>query len=161
MSRPPPNTAAKAWAGACTSLRSYETDGQIASGDVLDQLIEWRMSDLRYYTSTHNKGQGIMQRQWTIEARADFADKDKNETITQAVREAAVHINAVLALLSDGQKPQVVAFSDDFFAGHEDIALLPDTLGMAIKEHNGGAAAEPISDEMAQAFRDMQHDKAE
>lgn len=101
-----------------------------------------------------------MQKQWTIEARADFADREKNEAIDEAVRRAAVHINATIALLSDGIKPQVVAFSDDFFAGHNDIALLKDTLGAALEEHRDAAGEEaPVSSEMMAAMSEMQHDK--
>jgi len=74
------------------------------------------------------------------------------------VRRAAVHINAQIALLSDGIKPEVVCFSDDFFIGKENIALLKDTLGDAIREYGGGEETQ-ISDEMLQTVRDMQHDK--
>lgn len=98
-----------------------------------------------------------MQRQWTIEARADFADQEKNDVIKEAVRVAAVHIHATLALLADGQKPQVVAFSDDYFIGHEDISLMPDKLGTAMQEDTSQEAG--VSDEMMQAVRDLAHDK--
>lgn len=132
----------------------------LANPDVLDQVILWRMADPRY-TTRENRVKGLtMQRQWTIEARADFADADKNEAITEAVRRAAVHINATLALLSDGQKPQVVAFSDDFFAGHAEIALLEDQMGDAIAKHDDIGETAEVSNEMLQAVRDMQHDKA-
>lgn len=96
----------------------------------------------------------MAQRQWTIEARADFADPEKNAVITEAVRRAAVHVNAQLALLSDGQKPQVVCFSEDFFDGHQDIALLQDTLGDALEEHSDMQEA-PISSELLAAAREM------
>lgn len=115
------------------------------------------MADPRYADRTTQMKGMTMQRQWTIEARADFADADKNEAITEAVRRAAVHIHATLALLADGQKPQVVAFSDDFFAGHQDIALLEDTIGKGLKEFAGLQEGE-VSDELMQAARDMQHD---
>lgn len=101
-----------------------------------------------------------MQRQWTIEARADFADAEKNEAITEAVRRAAVHINATLALLSDGQKPLVVAFSDDFFAGHAEIALLEDKMGDALAKHDDIGEPAEVSDEMLAAAREMQRDNA-
>jgi hypothetical protein len=130
----------------------------LARSDIVDALLIWRMNDPRYKDRrTRVKGLS-MQRQWTIEARADFADADKNEAITEAIRRAAVHVHATLALLSDGQKPQVVAFSDDFFSGHADIALLPDTLGAAIKEHGDGKDT-AVSQELLDAMRDMQHDK--
>lgn len=130
----------------------------LARPDILDQLIIWRMNDPRYEDRTTRVKGLAMQRQWTIEARADFADQEKNDMITDAVRRAAVHINATIALLADGVKPQVVAFSDDFFAGHEDIALIEDTLGKAKREHDA-EAEEVLSDEMRQAFNDIQHDK--
>lgn len=101
-----------------------------------------------------------MQRQWTIEARADFADKEKNDAIDQAFKVAAAHINATLQLLSDGQKPNVVVFSDDFFAGHQDIDWLGDPLGKAIAEHGGSKTgdAPEVSDQMLAALRDMRSD---
>jgi len=100
-----------------------------------------------------------MQRQWTLEARADFTDKEKNEAIDTAVREAAVHIHAVIALLSDGQKPQVVCFSDDFFDGHQEIALHQDKLGDAVAAHGDKMAGGGVSQELLAAATDMQHDK--
>ena len=111
-------------------------------------------------STRHRCKEGNIQRQWTIEARADFADQEKNDAISEAVRRAAVRINATIALLADGIKPQVVAFSDDFFAGHEDIALMPDSIGAAIAEHAEDVGGEaPVSEEMLQAMRDLQHDK--
>ena len=100
-----------------------------------------------------------MQRQWTIEARADFADAEKNEAITKAFREAAVHVHAVLSLLSDGQKPEVVCYSEDFFSGHADIALHKDTLGDAISEHGDAMAGGGVIDELLAAAAEMQHEK--
>lgn len=131
----------------------------LANPDVLDQLIIWRMNDPRY-TERDNRLKGLaMQRQWTIEARADFADQEKNDAITEAVRVAAVHINATIALLADGIRPQVVAFSDDFFAGHAEIGLLEDKLGKAKIDHDEDTEDGAVSDEMMQAMRDMKHDQ--
>lgn len=132
----------------------------LANPAALDFLILWRMDDPRY-CDRNTRRKGIhMQRQWTIEARADFADAEKNEAITEAVRRAAVHINATLALLSDGQKPQVVAFSDDFFAGHAEIAVLENKLGDALKAHDDIGDESVVSDELLQAARDIAHDKS-
>jgi len=144
----------KAWGSA------HAVPDILAHPEVLDKVIIWRMNDPRYEDrETRVKGLS-MQRQWTIEARADFADQEKNDAITEAVRRAAVHINATIALLADGIKPQVVAFSDDFFAGHEDIALLEDKLGKALADHSEAAGEEaPVSDEIMQAMRDLNHDK--
>lgn len=143
----------RAWADA----RAYPYPDNVVGlpKDILDALLIWRMMDPRYVTrATRVKGID-MQRQWTIEARADFADQEKNEAISNAVRTAAVHINATIALLSDGIKPQVVAFSDDFFTGHEEIALLPDTLGQGLATVDAGEEAD-ISSEMLAAVREME-----
>lgn len=102
-----------------------------------------------------------MQRQWTIEARADFADAEKNAAITEAVRKAAAHINATLVLLSDGQKPQVVAYSDDFFSGHEDISVLGNPLGDALASVGDSIPAGEVSDELMQAAQDLGRDAKE
>lgn len=128
-------------------------DGATIDGGVLDQLIDWRKEDLRYFANTP-EGTKCMQRQWTIEGRADFTDQGKNDAVTQAFREAAAHINAVLKLLQDGAKPQVVCFSDDFFSGHQEIDLMPDTIGKAIADCDVGEES-PISQEMLDAFRDL------
>lgn len=130
------------------------------SPEVLDQMIIWRMDDPRY--TSRKKGK-TMQRQWTIEARADFADPEKNDAITEAVRQHAVALNATLILIKDsGISPQVVCYSDDFMIGHEDINLMDNKLGAAVMEQGDLAApAMEVSDEMLQAMRDMQHDKNE
>lgn len=121
---------------------------------IIDKLIGWHMASPRFATRS-NKVRGLkMQKQWTIEARADFADQAKNDAITQAIREAAVHVHAVMALLSDGQKPQVVCYADDFFEGHQDISLHEDTLGKAIAEHSGVQGTE-VSAELMQAAKDL------
>lgn len=121
--------------------------------DVLDQVIAWHIDQPRV------NGAKTMQRQWTIEARADFADQEKNDAITEAIRRAAVHVHATMALLADGVKPQVVAFSDDFFSGHEEIALMKDHLGDALEQHGDQIEEASVSDELMQAARDLQHDK--
>lgn len=141
----------KVWAAARISLNHDEL--AFVNGGVLDQLIVWRMEDHRY----NPEGTKCMQRQWTIEARADFADQEKNDAVTQAMREAASHINAVVKLLQDGVKAQVVCFSDDFFAGHQEIDIMPDTIGKAIADCDVGEES-PISQEMLDAFRDLGSD---
>lgn len=127
----------------------------LAEPDVLDQLIIWKMDDPRYLDRATKRKDKVMQRQWTIEARADFSDPEKNVAITEAVRKAAAHINATLVLLSDGQKPQVVAYSDDFFAGHEDINVLGDPLGDALVSHGDNVGEGEVSNELLQAAQDM------
>lgn len=65
-----------------------------------------------------------MQRKWTIEVIADFKEKGKNDAIDFQVRKAGANLQAALYLIMDGIKPQVVAFSDDFFSGRSDFDLL-------------------------------------
>lgn len=69
-----------------------------------------------------------MQRQFTIEVRVDYADNGKNEAMRTAVAQAARHVYTKASLLADGVKPTIAIFSDDFFTGHEDIALLDDKI---------------------------------
>jgi hypothetical protein len=94
-----------------------------------------------------------MQKQWTIEARADFADQEKNEAITRTVQRAAALVSATISLLSDGVKPQVVAFCDDWFGNHEDIDLLAKSLGEDTPTELG--KQEDVSDDLLQAIKDM------
>ena len=98
----------------------------------------------------------MSQRQWTIEARADCSDGEK-EAIKQTVRQLACHLCAQLNLLPTKVRVQVVCFSDDFFSGHEDIAMLEDKLGAALQMNE--SAAETVSSELMSTVLDMQHDK--
>jgi hypothetical protein len=141
--------ALKAW----VSARAVVPYG--AEADVLDQLIKWKMCDPRFVNKDKPKGQ-IMQRQWTIEIRADFADPAKNDTITKLVKEASVFLHANTALISDVQKPQVACYSDDFFFGHKDIPLHGDTLGSALAAHGDkvGEVAD-VSDELLNAAAEL------
>lgn len=70
-----------------------------------------------------------MQRQFNIELRVDFADQDKNEAIKKIATAAARHLFTNASLLADGIKPQIAVYSDDWFAGHEEIKLLDDLIG--------------------------------
>lgn len=77
-----------------------------------------------------------MQRQFTIELRVDYADQEKNEAMRKALQQAARHVYATATLLADGVKPQIAIFSDDFFTGHETIALLEDTIAKGLEQIN-------------------------
>jgi len=94
-----------------------------------------------------------MQRQYTIELRVDYADSGKNDTMRTALQAAARHVYATAVLLADAVKPQVAIFSDDFFAGHESIVLMEDTI-QAGKEQIGDTKEDAPSDELVQAMRD-------
>lgn len=65
-----------------------------------------------------------MQRQFTIELRVDYADPAKNEPMKQALLKSARQIQATATLLSDGQKPDIAIFSEDFFVGKEVLDLM-------------------------------------
>lgn len=95
-----------------------------------------------------------MQKLWTIEAKADFADPAKNDVITDIMRKAAVHANAMMALLGDGQRAEVVFYSDDFFNGVQELKLHDDELGKAITDHEGSVGDGQVSDELMQAARE-------
>lgn len=75
-----------------------------------------------------------MNRQFTIELRVDYADADKNEVMRTALQVAARHMFATASLLADGVKPQIAMFSEDFFDGHAEIALIEDTIQQGIDE---------------------------
>ena len=92
-----------------------------------------------------------MQRQLTIELRADFKDQDKYEELKKLALHAARHLLASAKLLGDGQEPEAVVFSDDFFTGSKEIPLLEDALGDVLS--NGDAAEEPVSQELLDALK--------
>jgi hypothetical protein len=94
-----------------------------------------------------------MQRQYTIELRVDYADNEKNDAMRTALQAAARHVYATAVLLADAVKPQVAIFSDDFFAGHEQITLLEDTIKDGL-EQIGDTKEDAPSDELVQAMRD-------
>lgn len=75
-----------------------------------------------------------MNLQFTIELRVDYADADKNEVMRTALQVTARHMFATASLLADGVKPQIAMFSEDFFDGHAEIALIEDTIQQGIDE---------------------------
>ena len=90
-----------------------------------------------------------------MELRVDYADNEKNEPLRTAFRQAGQHVNAVACLLADGVKPDIVIFSDDFFAGREDIELIEDTIQRSIDSIQGDPANDtPASDEMLNALKE-------
>ena len=114
---------------------------------VFDELIRWRLSDAK-------KGKdGMAQRTWKIEARMDFKDQEKNDEIDQVVKRLAVVLEANLSLLADGQKPEVICHSDDFFGRQVDIELwskeIPKDTLVGLDQQD------QVSDEMLEAMRDM------
>jgi hypothetical protein len=91
----------------------------------------------------------------TIECRFDFTDKTKKDQMVRIMREAAVHADASMALLADGQRPQVVFFCDDFFEGHQALSLHEDVLGKALTTHGDEVGEGGISDELLAAAKQV------
>lgn len=100
-----------------------------------------------------------MQRQFTIELRVDYADNEKNASMQEAVQRAARHVLATAALLADGVKPQIAAFSDDFFTGHKEISVLEDTIAKG-KEQIGADAEDSVSSELTAALANSTQEAA-
>ena len=95
-----------------------------------------------------------MQRQFTIELRVDYADSEKNAAIKTTLQQCARRAFATANLLADNPKAtQVAIWSDDFFSGHEEIALLEDVLG-EVDETNPVDTSEQPSDELLGALKD-------
>jgi hypothetical protein len=96
-----------------------------------------------------------MQRMFTIEIRVDYADPDKNDAMRTACRQAGQHVNATACLLADGVKPDIAIWSDDFFAGRDEIELIEDTIQKGLDSIQGDAISDaPVSDEMLNALRE-------
>src|ERR1035437_5238313 len=103
----------------------------------------------------HNLEEEMMQRMFTIELRVDYADAEKNDAMRTAIRQAAQHVNATACLLTDGVRPGIAVFSDDFYAGREEIGLIQETIQKGIDSIQGDPADEGgVSDEMLNALRD-------
>lgn len=94
-----------------------------------------------------------MQRQFTIELRVDYADNDKNITMREAMQKAAQHVFATAQLLSDGVKPQIVVFSDDFFDGHDEIKLVEGTIQKGLDLLGPETDADKPSNELLDALK--------
>ena len=123
--------------------------------DQLDKLIEWKAGSiavLRHYRlDTIARGAHI-QRQFTMELRVDFADKDKLPVLIETFRQAACHVNATAQLISDNPKStQIVVYSDDFFSGHQEIALLDDVIQQGLDAVGETSGSEGVSSELMEA----------
>jgi hypothetical protein len=126
--------------------------------DQLQQLIDWKAGSIavlrRYGKTPLTQKERDMQRQFTIELRVDYADSDKNEEIRETLRQCARRALATANLIADNQKATRVAiWSDDFFSGHEEIALLDDVLGEVTAETINDVGDAP-SNELLGAFRE-------
>lgn len=124
----------------------------------LSQLIDWMAGGidvLKHYQSSRLTEGAIMQRQFTIELRVDFADPEKLGPMKEVLQHAARHAFATAQLISDNPKStQIAIFADDFFTGHEEIKLLEDVIQTGKDQIEGTAApADEISEELANAFK--------
>lgn len=103
--------------------------------------------------------ESAIHKKWTIEIIADFSDKGKNDAIDAIVKQKAAELLATVLLLGDIIKPQVAAFSDDFFVGRTDLDMLAHNTSANIPlpgDTTDIDTSEEISDELLQAMRDMQ-----
>lgn len=64
-----------------------------------------------------------MLREFTIQLRVNFDDKEKEEVLVDAVRRAAKSLFTAANLVADGRQPQIVIASGDMFEGEREIAL--------------------------------------
>lgn len=96
-----------------------------------------------------------MQRQYTIELRVDFADGDKLGPLKQVLQQAARHAYATAQLLSDNPKTTAIAiYSDDFFSGKEEIALLENVIQDGLDQIGEATAEDGVSSELMAAATD-------
>jgi hypothetical protein len=147
-----------------TSMPKGFNIDMLASPGLMDKIIDWKMSGPFYRKMDEMNGyhtteeQSKMQRQFTIELRVDYEDNEKNDAMRKACAAAGRHVFATASLLSDGIQPQISIYSDDYFAGHDEIKLMEDTIQQgldATKDDAENATSEPeISSELMRAVHD-------
>lgn len=116
-----------------------------AEPSIMDHIIDWKLR----YSNEEDK----LIRQFTIELRVNYADADKNEVMRKACAAAARHVFATANLLADGVKPDIAIFSDDWFAGKEEISLMQDVIQQGLDETSSTAqdGEVGVSSELMQA----------
>lgn len=126
--------------------------------DLMDRLIDWKIRSPSMTkcmkTSATTDGDGQMIRQFTIELRVNYADSDKNDTMRSACAAAARHMFATANLLADGTNPDIAIYSDDWFAGKEEINLMQDVIQQGLDETTDTVTEGEISSELMAAVRD-------
>lgn len=98
----------------------------------------------------------MTQRTYTLEIAVDFADDKKHPHVKTILQQLAQRAFANVALLQDGIKPKIAIYSDDFYSGHEEIALMQDKIaqGEAMLAAAGDTSAEAeVSDELLDALK--------
>lgn len=76
----------------------------------------------------------MTQRSYTIEVRIDVADETKYEDFQKVMIQAGQLVYANAQLISGTTKPQIAVFSDDFFAGHNDIDIFTNSIAQGDKD---------------------------
>lgn len=136
----------QAWADAVSQAAS--NFAEVCDPNVLDKLIKWKL---------HVRSKEV-QRTWKIEITASFADEARYAAITTAVQQAAVVINAKIAMgMDQGVKPQIAAWSDDFYGDHKNIEIWAAENPTVVEA--GADAPDRPSDELLEAIRDLHGNK--
>lgn len=125
--------------------------------NLMDRLIDWKLRSPS--TAKQMKSSAIAEevhliRQFTIELRVNYADAEKNDVMRKAIAAGARHIMATASLLADGVKPDIAIFSDDWFAGKEEINLLEDVIQQGLNETTDTIPEGEVSSELMAAVRD-------
>lgn len=138
---------------------AYKDFSAFAGPDgMFNALIDWKAGSIgvlkHYKLDTIARG-AHMQRQFTIELRVDFADSEKLEPLKETLQQAARHAYATAMLISDNPKAtQIAIYSDDFFTGHQTIALLTDTIQEGLDATGNETGADTVSSELMAAVKD-------
>lgn len=133
----------------------------IANPYLLDKIIDWKMAGPFYRKSNgyHNTTEeNKMQRQFTIELRVDYEDNEKNDAMRKACAAAGRHVFATASLLADGIQPQISIYSDDYFAGHDEIKLMEDTIQQGLDATKEDGEAQPSEGEISSELMKAVHD---
>lgn len=128
-----------------------------SSQEAMDRLIDWKLQSPGHVRRHGNRVTAIteghtMQRQFNIELRVDYEDPGKNDAMRKACADAARHMYAMAQLLADGVQPQIAIFSDDYFAGKEEIKLLEDVIQTGIDATAMTGQQDTVSSELAGAI---------
>lgn len=137
-------------------VKGFNLD-MLATPDTLDRLIDWKMGDPKVRPRRLHAEEVTIQRQFTIELRVDYEDNEKNDAMRKACAAAGRHVFATASLLADGIQPQISIYSDDYFAGHDEIKLMEDTIQQgldATKGESEESASGEISSELMRAVHD-------
>lgn len=153
-----PGTLEYVWKSTRHIEREYAAEWSVtAEPSIMDLIIDWKLRSPTLDLATKTEEDKLI-RQFTIELRVNYADADKNEVMRKACAAAARHVFATANLLADGVKPDIAIFSDDWFAGKEEISLMQDVIQQGLDETgaNGNASEASVSSELMAAVRDSQ-----